>query len=116
MARKVLTEEEYLSAKGYGAQGVGDVALHKGRQRTQRQQNRMTDKYLNDMRSYSSKREQLRQEYRTLVSKGKITPPSNIERLFRTARGNSDNESVRAARRVLEKRGYDWRSKGLTNG
>ena len=94
MARKVLTEEEYLSAKGYGAQGIGDVALHKGRQRTQRQQNKLTDKYL----------------------KGKITPPSYIERLFRTARGNSDNESVRAARRVLEKRGYDWRSKGLTNG
>lgn len=68
------------------------------------------------MRSYSSKREQLRQEYRTLVSKGKITPPSNIERLFRTAKGHSDNESVRAARRALAKRGYDWRGKGLTNG
>lgn len=116
MARKVLTEEEYLSVKGYGAQGIGDVALHKGKQRTQRRQNRLTDKYLNDMHSYSSKREQLRQEYRTLVSKGKITPPSCIERLFRTARGNSDNESVRAARRVLEKRGYDWISKRLTNG
>lgn len=116
MARKVLTEEDYLSTKGYGAQGIGDVALHKGRQQTQRQQNKLTDKYLNDMRSYSSKREQLRQEYRTLVSKGKITPPSNIERLFRTAKGHSDNESVRAARRALAKRGYDWRGKGLTNG
>lgn len=116
MVRKVLTEEEYLSIRGYGAQGIGDVALHKGTQRTQRLQDRITDKYLNDMRSYSSKREQLRKEYRTLVSKGKITPPSYIERLFRTARGNSDNESVRAARRVLEKRGYDWRGKGLTNG
>ncbi|WP_212124767.1 hypothetical protein [Bacteroides pyogenes] len=116
MARKVLTEEEYLSIKGYGMQGIGDVAMHKGKQRTLRQQNRITDKYLNDIRSYSSKREQLRQEYRALVNKGKITPPSNIERLFRTSRGNSDNESVRAARRVLEKHGYDWRSKGLTNG
>lgn len=116
MARKYLTEEEYLSVKGYGAQGIGDVALHKGKQRTLRQQNMLADKYLNDMRSYSFKREQLRQEYKALVSKGKITPPNNIDRLLKTAKGHSDNESVKAARRILEKRGYDWRGKGLTNG
>lgn len=108
--QKIMTEEEYLASRGYGSSGFGDVALSKGNYRNgtgrailQRQNRRDVE--------YANKRTALRAEYKSKLSSGEIRQPSRIEQLLKTARGNSDNEAVKAARRALDKRGVNWRSK-----
>lgn len=36
--------------------------------------------------------------------------PEKYDKLLKTAKGHSDNESVQAARRTLAKRGIDWKT------
>ncbi len=65
---------------------------------------------------YQEKREHVRQEYRELVQKGELKPRTGIERSLIIAKGHPDNPSVQAARRICEKRGYDWKTgQKLTN-
>lgn len=59
---------------------------------------------------YAKKRSEAIKEYNTLVKEGKIIPKTLIERTLDKAQGHSDNPSVQAARRIAEKRGYDWRT------
>ena len=60
--------------------------------------------------AHAEKRAAARNEYEALVAAGKVRPPTNVEKLLRTATGHPDNASVQAARRVLTKRGIDWRT------
>lgn len=46
--------------------------------------------------------------YNEAVKSGKIRPPTRIESLIAKAKGNPDNEGVKAARRVLTKQGIKW--------
>lgn len=57
----------------------------------------------------SQRRSELREEYQRLVAEGKVRPPSRIERLIEAANGHEDRAQTHAARRVLAKRGIDWR-------
>lgn len=59
---------------------------------------------------YQKKRAAAIEEYQQLVKQGKIIPASQIDTLLATANGHPDNESTQAARRALEKRGYDWQT------
>ena len=99
-----MTEEEYLSSKGYGRSGFGDVALAKGNYRNRTGKAILQRQNTKDV-EYANKRTSLRAEYNRKLSSGEIRQPSRIEQLIKTTRGNSDNEAVKAARRVLEKRG-----------
>lgn len=110
-----MTEEEYLASKGYGSSGFGDVALAKGNYRNRTGKAILQRQNRKDV-EYANKRTSLRAEYKSKLSSGEIRQPSRIEQLLKTARGNSDNEAVKAARRVLEKRGVNWKSKGLIVG
>jgi len=66
---------------------------------------------------YHTQREAARAEYRSRVQSGAVRPPSSVEKALKTAQGNSDNEAVRAARRILAKRGIDWKTgKRLARG
>lgn len=105
---RTMTEEQYLGAMGYGRSGFGDVALAKGNYRNGSGRAILQRQNQKD-REYSNRRESLRQEYNRLVSSGEIRQPTRIEQLMQTARGNSDNEAVRAARRALQKRGINWK-------
>ncbi len=107
-AIKSMTEEEYLASKGYGRQGFGDVALAKGNYKNRPGQAILQRQHQKDI-EYSNKRAALRDEYNRLLSIGKIRQPTRIESLIKVARGHSDNNAVKAARRVLEKRGIKWR-------
>lgn len=110
-----MTEEEYLSSKGYGRSGFGDVALAKGNYRNRAGKAILQRQNKKDI-EYSNKRASLRSEYKSKLASGEIRQPSRIEQLLKTARGNSDNEAVIAARRVLEKRGVNWKTNGLIVG
>jgi hypothetical protein len=44
------------------------------------------------------------------VAAGTVRPPSRIERLLEIANGDESKEQTHAARRVLAKRGIDWRT------
>lgn len=103
-----MTEEEYLASKGYGRNGFGDVALAKGNYRNRTGQAILARQNRKDI-EYQNRRAELRTEYNMLVRSGKIREPSIVEQLLKAAKGRSENESVKAARRALVKRGIDWR-------
>lgn len=60
--------------------------------------------------AYQEKRAAAIREYNQLVEKGEIIKPSRIDMLIMTAQGHDDNEHVQAARRLLTKRGIDWKT------
>lgn len=55
------------------------------------------------------RRSELWEEYQRLMAEGKVRPPTRIERLIEVANGHEDRAQTHAARRVLAKRGIDWR-------
>lgn len=109
----VMTEEEYIASKGYGFSGIGDVALHKGKQRTSEQQDKAVKSQAKKDKDYTERREMLRKEFRDKLAKGELREPNTIEKLQKAANGNPDNESTQAARRALQKRGIDWQENSI---
>ncbi|MGN1156157.1 MAG: ArdC family protein [Agathobacter sp.] len=59
---------------------------------------------------YWEKRNTAKLEYWKKVDAGELRPCTEIERTLRKAQGHPDNPSVQAARRMAEKRGYDWQT------
>ena len=55
-------------------------------------------------------RENEKQNYDFLLSCDILRDKTPIEKLLTKAHGHPDNPSVQAARRMLAKRGYDWKS------
>ncbi len=102
-----MTEEEYLASKGYDFSGIGDSALHKGKQKSEAQQNKVIELQHKKDVEYTKKREELRKEYRDKLAKGELRQPSQIEKLVKAAKGNPNLESTKAALRTLKKRGVD---------
>ena len=105
----VMTEEEYLSAKGYPYAGIGEPAMHKGNYRTKSGQ-RLVKAQNDKDTEYTRKREELRREYKAKLASGEIREPSAVEKLIKSANGHPDNASTQAARRALEKRSIDWKT------
>ncbi len=58
----------------------------------------------------AQRRSELWEEYQRLVAEGKVRPPTRIEQLIEAANGHEDRAQTHAARRVLAKRGIDWRT------
>lgn len=108
---QVMTEEEYLSSKGYGAMGYSEPGLHKSSARvSQNTRDKQAIQVMENAQEYDAKREELRQEYQEKLKSGEIRKPTNVEKLLRTAQGHEDNQSVQSARKLLEKRGIDWKT------
>ena len=70
---------------------------------TQRQQKKLEKDAAKAREEYAAKRESAIKEYNQKVA-------SKYDKLLKTAKGHSDNESVQAARRTLTKRGIDWKT------
>jgi hypothetical protein len=106
-----LTEEEYLARQGFGRGAIGEAALHRSSNNISK---KVWDKKVKAQFDKDSetveKRAELRQEYQQKLASGEIRQPTLIEQRIRTANGNPDNEAVRAARRLLEKKGIDWKN------
>lgn len=105
MSEKYYSEEEYLKSKGFGLSGFGELALHKGRQKTNKQQEKIIHTQRAKDFEYMQKRESLRKEYAQRMLSGEISPKSKIEHLIEVANGHPDLESTIAARNLLKKRG-----------
>ena len=60
--------------------------------------------------TYAEKRQQAIMEYNALLASGEIQAPSKLQRLLATANGHPDNASTQASRRLLRKRGIDWKT------
>ncbi len=100
--QQILTEEEYLTMNGASAIDFCEPGLHKSNSRiSQKQWLRKINLFAKKNVILEIKRDKLREEYREKVASGEIRGPSRIERLIKTAKGHSDNESVLAARRIL---------------
>jgi len=110
MTKNAMDEETYLSIKGASRQDIGDSAFHKNKgSHSDKTWSKMLNAQAEKDRSLIAKREELRKEYWQKVENGELRPLTRNERLIATAKGNPDNECVIAARRLLEKKGIDWR-------
>ena len=109
--QQVLTEEEYLSQNGYPFMGYSEPGLHMSRNTiSDKVRNKDVKRVMQNAEEYDTKRAELRKEYKQKVANGEIRQPTEIERTLKIAQGLDDNPSVQAARRVLEKRGIDWKT------
>ena len=111
--KRVMSEQEYLNHKGVGSSlsGVMDDRLRSVRQlRSTRGEEKLNRDNKSAIDSYNAQRNPARREYKRLVSSGKVRPPSNAEKAWKTAHGLSENRAVQAARRVLAKHGVDWKT------
>lgn len=109
--QQVLTEEEYLSQNGYPFMGYSEAGLHKTSQNeSKRSRQQAIDYVQNNAKKYDAKRAELRKEYQQKVANGEIRQPTTIERALKIAQGLDERSDVQAARRLLEKRGIDWKT------
>ena len=104
---RVIDFESYASSRG-ASRFSSDVAAQRLPNTSEGQRRRIAEQQLRVSQANASRRESLRKEYDLMVSRGEIRPPTRIEELQRTARGNPDNASVQAARRLLRKRNIRW--------
>ena len=110
MTMNEMDEETYLSINGASRQDIGDSAFHKNKgNHSDKTWSKMLNAQAEKDRSLIAKRSELREEYWQKVKKGEIRELTRNERLIATAKGNPDNECTIAARRLLDKKGIDWR-------
>ena len=118
-----MTEDEFLALKGVGSAVSGSGVDMIGGANMHYLSNKQRQKVLSNIQSqsdaYYAKRQEARAEYQKLVSQGKIVPKTPLEKRITTAHGNPDLSSTQAARRMVRKLGYDWRTgkklKGVNN-
>lgn len=107
-----MTLDEFLGQRGLRSP-VCDYDLDKLRLphgETPRQRKQRLEASEAAQNKYSAQRKAAIQEYKEKVIKGEIISKSAVEQSLSTAQGHPDNPSVQAARRILEKRGIDWRT------
>lgn len=106
---RILTEEEFLAQNGAGF-CFGDAGSHRQPGSTEKSRARVSKILDAKDHKLMALRDKLRKEYAVAVECGKIRPPTRIEGLLAVARGHEDNESTHACRRLLDKRGINWRT------
>lgn len=108
----VMSEDEFLASKGVGdvLSGYMDDKTRLPHGETARQKATRQRQANAAASANFEKRKAARAEYRKLVESGKVRTPTAMEKRLRTAQGDPSNKAVQAARRVLTKRGIDWRT------
>ena len=110
---KAMTEQEFLDRRGVGdiSSGYTVDKLRGNRQlKTERGRKRFEKEVVKAEEDYQAKRQKAKDEYRSLVKSGKIRDKTSIEKAMDRANGHPDLASTQSARRILEKRGIDWRT------
>lgn len=97
----VISEEGYLARCNAARGNIGDAALHRQPGSTPKSRDRASKRQWILDGKVIERRAALRVEYARLRGAGLVRPPTRRERLEATARGNPENPSVRAARRIL---------------
>ena len=110
MTNNVMEEETYLSINGASRQDIGDSAFHKNKgSHSDKTWSKMIDAQAEKDRRLIINRDELRNEYWQKVENGELRPQTRIEKLISTANGRIENECTMAARRLLDKKGIDWK-------
>lgn len=110
---KAMTEQEFLNLKGVGdiSSGYTVDKLRGNRQlKTERGKKRFEKELQEAEDAFYEKKQKARDEYKKLVKEGKIRDKSPLEKRLDTAHGHPDLASTQAARRLLNKMGYDWQT------
>lgn len=107
-----MSLDDYLGRKGVSSplSGYMDDKMRIPHGETQRQTERRQKEAAHARAEYEKKREAARAEYKALVDSGKVRPPTEMEKRLKIAQGRPENPAVQAARRVLTRRGIDWRT------
>lgn len=108
-----ITEDEFLRLKGLGDAMSGySVDKIRGNRslKTQRGQDAFNNAVMENGIKYQQARSEARTEYKYLIASEKIRYKTSIERALTTANGHSNLLSTQAARRILDKKGIDWRT------
>ena len=101
---RVMTEEEYLSSKGYAFMGYSEASLYVSNPNVSERQKRQNINLVQSRaREYDNKRAELRQEYNRLVEQGKIRKPTQYEQALKKSKGDPSRSDVQAAKRLVEK-------------
>ncbi len=110
----VMDLEDYLIKKGvhyavsdYLLDKVGGDNQRGMTQRARRRFERESEKHIND---YHERRLAAIAEYDALVASGKVRGRTLLEDSMLRARGNEERPSTQAARRIVAKMGYDWKT------
>lgn len=102
-----MSFKQFAASRGYD-RFAGDVATNRLPGASEGTKKRIVAAQLKVIQENGEAIDSLRAEYSDLIAIGKMREPTRIESLIETARGNSDNQSVQAARRVLERSGKKW--------
>lgn len=108
-----MTRDEFLAKRGLEDASSGWV-LDKMRGnnmiRTQKGRERFERERAKAEAEYQEKRNAAIKEYNDLVKRGKIREKTGLEKMIDRAHGNPELSSTQAARRLLEKKGIDWKT------
>ncbi len=110
---QVLTLEDYLFMNGVGfpiSEHLLDKMKGNRQIKTVQGQKKFQQESCKAIETYHEKRAKMVLEYNKEVDRGNIRKPTIIEKSLITAQGHDDNASVQAARRMLAKRGIDWKT------
>lgn len=110
----VMDLEDYLIKKGV-LYAVSDYLLDKvggdnQRGMTQRARRRFERESEKNINNYHERRLAAIAEYDALVASGKVRGRTLLEESMLRARGNEERPSTQAARRIVAKMGYDWKT------
>ena len=110
----VMDLEDYLIKKGVHY-AVSDYLLDKvggdnQRGMTQRARRRFERESEKNINNYHERRLAAIAEYDALVASGKVRGRTLLEESMLRARGNEERPSTQAARRIVAKMGYDWKT------
>lgn len=107
---QIISEEEFLIMRGFG--GLSDYDIDRSRLphgETQRQHNKRMKETNTKLNAFYEAKKVARAEYRQLVERGTVRPPTFTEQLIQRANGAEESEQTQAARRICAKRGIDWK-------
>ena len=104
----VMTEDEYLASKGYRDSFYSEPAMHKGIQKTFKQQEILLNFNIAKSQKYAIERNAIKAEYQKLLDKGEIRQPTRVERIIKAANGHPDLDSTQAARRIAFIERISW--------
>lgn len=108
-----MSLEDYLALKGLESP-ISDTMNNKTKGirqlKTVQGEKRFYKETSAAINSYHEKRRSAINEYYDLVNKEKIKPKTLLDRTLEKAHGHDDNPSTQAARRMLAKRGIDWKT------
>lgn len=109
-----ITEEEFLYMRGVGdalsGAGIDRIGGANMTRMTERQRTKAKAEIAQQASQYYDERAKARAEYKSLIESGKIRDKTPIEKIITKANGNPNSASTQAARRMSEKKGYDWKT------